>query len=152
MENGAFVKVPYILGENADDGTDFVPFGLNTEKQIEKFYTGWGFDNQTVDKLLELYPNDPKVDIPLSVDGFFNSKIGKHFQRAATITGDISFKAVRRLCSRLWNKHTSIPLRSFRFNAIPNGLPDYLAVTHWVEVPFVMHNTLGKYTAEKDSS
>ena len=86
MQDGAFVKVPYILGENSDDGTDFIPFGLNTDQQVRDFYAKWGFDGGDLDKLLELYPNNPEMDIPLSVPKAFDSKIGRQFQRAATST------------------------------------------------------------------
>ena len=101
MRDGDFIKVPFILGENSDDGTDFVPFGFNNDSAVFDFYSGWSFENDTVDKIMELYPNDPIADIPFSVDAAFNETIGTQFQSAATISGDIAFKSVRPLNSRI---------------------------------------------------
>ncbi len=141
--DGSFVKVPYILGENSDDGTDFPPFGLNNDSDFINFFSGFDFDNTTMKELLVLYPNNPSQEIPLSSTGQFNSTIGLQFKRAATLIGDLFFKAPRRLAAQQWTKHTNVPLYSYRFNAIPNGIPDYFGVTHWQEVPFVFHNVHG---------
>ncbi|KAI9736069.1 MAG: hypothetical protein M1818_006245 [Claussenomyces sp. TS43310] len=141
--DGSFVKVPYILGENSDDGTDFSPFGLNTDADFIEFYQGYGIDNKTLTDLLKLYPNDPLKDSPESFPGVFDETIGHQFKRSATLIGDIGFKAPRRLAAQEWNKHTNTPLYSYRFNAIPNGIPDYFGVTHWQEVPFMLHNVHG---------
>ncbi|KAI9825943.1 MAG: hypothetical protein M1819_000462 [Sarea resinae] len=141
--DGSFVKVPYILGENSDDGTDFSPFGLNSDAEFFEFYQGYDIDNETLTDLLELYPNDALDDIPASFPGEFNQTIGLQFKRSATLIGDIAFKAPRRLAAQEWNKYTDAPLYSYRFNAIPNGVPDYYGVTHWQEVPFMLHNVNG---------
>jgi carboxylesterase type B len=143
LMDGSFVKVPYILGDNSDDGTDFTPQGINTDDDFITFYRGYGIDNTTLSELVDLYPNDPNNDIPLSAPGVFNDTIGLQFKRSATLIGDIGFKAPRRLAAQQWNKYTSIPLYSYRFNAIPNGIPDYYGVTHFQEVPFVFHNVHG---------
>jgi triacylglycerol lipase len=144
LMDGSFVKVPYILGDNSDEGTDFVIQGINTDDDFIAYYKGFGMDNATLTELLKLYPNDPKNDIPLSSPGIFNDSIGLQFKRSATLTGDIVFKAPRRFAARQWNKFTNIPLYSYRFNAIPNGIPDYYAVTHGQEVAFVFHNIHGE--------
>jgi carboxylesterase type B len=141
--DGSFVKVPYILGDNSDDGTDFTPQGINTDDDFIAFYQGYGIDNATLIDLLKLYPNDPSNDIPLSAPGVFNDTIGLQFKRSATLIGDIAFKAPRRLAAQQWNKYTNTSLYSYRFNTIPNGIPDYYGVTHFQEVPFVFHNVRG---------
>lgn len=141
--DGSFVKVPYILGDNSDDGTDFTPQGINTDDEFTAFYQGYGIDNTTLTELLELYPNDPNDDVPLSAPGVFNDTIGLQFKRSATLLGDIGFKAPRRLAAQQWNKHTNTPLYSYRFNAIPNGVANYYGVTHFQEVSFVFYNIHG---------
>lgn len=143
LKDGAFVKVPYIMGVNSDDGTDFTPQGINTDEDFIAFYQGYGIDNATLGDLIRLYPNDPNNDIPLSAPGVFNDAIGLQFKRSATLIGDIGFQAPRRLAAQMWNEHTDVALYSYRFNAIPNGIPDYYGVTHFQEVPFVFHNVHG---------
>ncbi|MCJ1474853.1 hypothetical protein MMC13_003513 [Lambiella insularis] len=141
--NGAFVKVPFILGENSDDGTDFPPFGINNDTGFADFFSGFDLDQTTLNDLMKLYPNTPNDDIPLSAPGVFNETVGFQFKRAATLIGDMFFKSPRRLAAQQWNKHTNVSLYSYRFNAIPNGIPNYYGVTHWQEVPFVFHNIEG---------
>lgn len=143
LSDGSFVKVPYILGDNSDDGTDFTPQGINTDDDFRTFYQGYGIDNATLSEILELYPNDLNNDIPVSAPGVFNDTVGLQFKRSATLIGDIGFKAPRRLAAQQWNKHTNMSLYSYRFNAIPNGIPDYYGVTHFQEVPFIFHNVHG---------
>lgn len=148
LQDGSFIKVPYILGDNSDEGTDFIPFGLNTDDDVSNFFAGFDFDNATLSSLLHLYPDDPSSNLPISSPSNFNSTIGAQFKRAATLISDLTFKAPRRLAATAWLQHTtpndSAPLYSYRFNTIPNGIPDYFAVTHFQEVSFVFHNVEGQ--------
>ncbi|KAI1082040.1 carboxylesterase family protein [Whalleya microplaca] len=150
--DGSYVKVPYILGECSDDGTDFTPLGLNTEADFSQYISAFGFDNATLEDLFRLYSDTPQASaeyIPVSAPYNFNETIGLQFKRTATLLGDLFFKAPRRLASQVWtaqnsaDNRTQAPLYSFRFNAIPNGVPDYLAATHWTDVPFVFHDIAG---------
>jgi hypothetical protein len=134
--DGSFVRIPYILGINSDDGTDFPPFGINDDSDFNSFFSGFGIPNDTLFQIEKLYPDSPKTDIPLSFPGRFNDTIGLQFKRCATLTGDF-FQAPRRLASQQWVKHTNTSLYSYRFNAIPDGIPDYYEVTHFKEVTFV---------------
>jgi carboxylesterase type B len=141
--DGSFVKVPYILGINSDDGTDFPAFGINDNSDFTAFFSGFGIPNDTLSQIETLYPDSPDTDIPLSSPGRFNDTIGLQFKRSATLIGDLFFQAPRRLASQQWVKHTNASLYSYRFNAIPNGIPDYFGVTHFQDVPFVFHNVRG---------
>lgn len=40
VAEGAFVKVPIIVGANSDEGTSFAPKGLNTSEQFKQFLIG----------------------------------------------------------------------------------------------------------------
>jgi triacylglycerol lipase len=79
----------------------------------------------------------------LSSLGRFNDTIGLLFKRSATLIGDLFFQAPRRLASQQWVKYTNASLYSYHFNAIPNGITDYFGVTHFQEVPFVLHSVKG---------
>jgi carboxylesterase type B len=144
LQSGDFVKVPYIMGVNSDEGTDFVPFGLNTDNDFASFYAGFNIDNATFSHLTHLYPNNSANDIPASHPGPFDNTIGLQFKRAATLFTDAVFVAPKRLSAQEWVKHTNKSLYSYRFNTIPHGVPDYFSVTHFQEVPFVFHNVEGQ--------
>lgn len=147
---GDFVRVPYILGDNSDEGTDFVPMGLNTDAQFLSFFKGYGLSNATLHDLARLYPDNPRQDIPASHPRRFNRTIGLQFKRAATLEMDLAFKAPRRLAAQAWLNHTKAPLYTYRFNTIPNGIPDVFSVTHFQEVSFVFHNIHGQGYPDMD--
>ncbi|TVY36100.1 Lipase [Lachnellula subtilissima] len=144
LQDGAFVKVPYIIGVNSDEGTDFVDFGLNTDEEFDAFWKPFGIDDATYANLTELYPDDPANDIPASHPAAFDETIGTQFKRAATLFTDAVFVAPKRLTAQEWVKHTTVPLYSYHFDTIPHGIPDYFAVTHFQEAMFVFHNVEGQ--------
>ena len=162
IEDGCFVKVPYILGDNSDEGTDFVPFGLNTDEDLIEYLAGYNLSNSTISDLLILYPQNSSSLIPASHPAQFNSTIGIQFKRAATLLTDLAFKGPRRLAAKSWLNHTTpfpnnnitspvAPLYTYRFSTIPNGIPSYLSVTHFQEVAFVFHNTQGQGYPDVDA-
>ncbi|TVY83757.1 Lipase [Lachnellula suecica] len=144
IEDGDFVKVPYIMGENTDEGTGFIPFGINTDSDFTNYFAGWGLDNTTLSEFARLYPNNAPNEVPATHPASFDETIGLQFKRAATLMTDALFTAPKRLASEAWVKNTNASLYSYRFNTIPNGVPDYFAVTHYVEVAFVFHNVKGQ--------
>ena len=144
LQDGDFVKVPYIMGDNSDEGTDFIPLGINTDGDFTSFFTTFGIDNTTLSDLARLYPNDPPNNIPASHPDRFNETIGLQFKRAATLMTDALFVAPKRLAAEAWDKHTNASLYSYRFNTITNGIPENKAVTHYQEVAFVFHNVEGQ--------
>lgn len=125
-----------------------MPFGLDSDDDFDEFWEGFGVDNETYTTLLDLYPADSKHNIPASHPGNFDNSTGTQFKRAATLFTDAVFVAPKRLSSRLWVNHTkhlaNANLYTYRFDTIPHGIPDYFAVTHFQEVAFVMHNTVGQ--------
>ena len=74
LEDGSFVKVPYIMGDNSDEGTDFVPFGLNTDQDLIEYLAGYNFSNSTISDLLTLYPQNSSSLIPASHPAQFNHR------------------------------------------------------------------------------
>lgn len=52
------------------------------------------------------------------------------------------FIAPRRLTCETWAR-AGVPAYSYRFNAIPAGIPYYLGVTHVQEIEFVFYNLNG---------
>ena len=154
LEDGSFVKVPYIIGDTSDEGTDFVPFGINTDEDLIGYLKGYNLTNSTITMLLDLYPQDSPSLIPSTHPSQFNSSIGHQYKRTATLLTDIIFKAPRRLVAQSWLNHTvpnssdttitTAPLYTYRFATIPNGIPDEYSATHFQEVAFVFHNIHGQ--------
>ena len=156
LKDGSFVRVPYIMGDNSDEGTDFGPFGLNSNADVTTYLQGYNLSNEVIHDILQLYPENSTDLVLASHPAQFNTTIGTHFKQSATILTDILFKAPRRLTARYWTQHTAsdntsekavssnASLYTYRFNTIPNSVPDFLGVTHFTEVAFVFHNIRGR--------
>jgi triacylglycerol lipase len=76
------VRVPYSLGINSDDGTDFPPFFINSGSNLTTFLSGFGIPSDTLAQIEALYHDTPNIDIPLSSPGRFNDTIGLLFKEA----------------------------------------------------------------------
>ncbi|OAA38785.1 Carboxylesterase, type B [Cordyceps fumosorosea ARSEF 2679] len=68
LDGGAFVKVPVISGTNKDEGTTFIPVGINTTAQFRDFLIVGKFGFHTpasvADKFLQLVPRRPVTGHP----------------------------------------------------------------------------------------
>ncbi|KAL9106326.1 MAG: hypothetical protein Q9227_008662 [Pyrenula ochraceoflavens] len=149
LSRGAFKQVPYLIGDNSDEGTAFTAPGLNSDSDLISWLSSsFRLSPSTINTLLALYPNEPSSSLlPHSHPSNFNTTIGTHFKRAATIITDLAFVGPRRLITENWLQHTDpkrASLYTYRFNTIPNGIPDHLAATHFQEIPFVFHLTRGR--------
>ncbi|KAF2169199.1 hypothetical protein M409DRAFT_64945 [Zasmidium cellare ATCC 36951] len=141
LEKGAFVKVPYIVGVNSDEGTGFSR-PVNTTAQLLQGLTAQGYDNATAQDLSILYPDIPDIGIPATLPGRPNATIGSQFKRTSAMYGDMSMTAPRRLSAQMWTKH-GVPAYSYRFNVLVNGISYIFGAVHFQEVAFVFHNTEG---------
>lgn len=143
LSHGDIVQVPYLLGDNSDEGTCFAGLGLNTDHDIIDYLTALGLSTDVITKLLELYPTNSTELIPASHPSSFDSTIGRQWKRIATILTDLLMVAPRRLVIECLLAHTNVSIFNYHFNTIPGGVPDYYAVTHFMEVPFIFHNIEG---------
>ncbi|KAJ3539891.1 hypothetical protein NM208_g5305 [Fusarium decemcellulare] len=142
LEDGAFVKVPYIIGDNTDEGTSFSPFSINTEEELRKYLSTYQFSKKDLSMLLNLYPSG-SPDLILQGLEPWNATIGAEWSRISTIIGDLMFILTRHVSTQAWAKNTDTPLYVYRFNATPNGVPDVWSATHFMEAPWFFHNTEG---------
>jgi len=92
LSKGQFVKVPLLIGCNADEGTSFGAgegpggLGVNTDAEFSAAIAQGGPDNETIQILEALYPNIPALGIPdeATYSGPENSSIeGSQFKRVA---------------------------------------------------------------------
>ncbi|KAL5355750.1 Alpha/Beta hydrolase protein [Aspergillus floccosus] len=139
MEAGKFVKVPYLIGGNSDEGTSFAVRGIETNEQFREVVGGWGLDNATVDILAALYPAIPEIGIPAIMPGRPPAGYGEQYKRVAAFQGDANIHAPRRLAAQVWASH-DIPVYSYLFDvADPSSWP-YAGANHGAELPYVFHN------------
>lgn len=153
LHSGRFAHIPHLYGTNSDEGTDNAPAGgvINTDKEIYDFLkgsTGFGFPDAVIDKVLELYPDDPAQGIPLNTGDERFAEQGVQFKRIAAIMGDVFYHATRLDDARHYSKYA--PTYIYRFNTKPwqnnpiategGEAPAYKGVSHFSEVAFVFAN------------
>ncbi|KAI0036275.1 carotenoid ester lipase precursor [Vararia minispora EC-137] len=97
---GSVAAVPFVTGNNDDEGTIFslTNSNLTTDDEVEaylaKFYIVGNNSTAAVKRVLELYPDDPAQGSPFDT-GSANA-ITPQYKRIAAILGDIVFQAPRR--------------------------------------------------------
>lgn len=117
LHSGRFAHIPHILGTNSDEGTDNAPVGLETTSDLRHYLTHSGFSYPpfVVDSILDLYPDDPALGIPLNTGPERFAERGNQYKRAAAIVGDIFYHAPRLDDARHYAKHQKNTY-VFRFN------------------------------------
>lgn len=165
VAEGAFVKVPIIVGANSDEGTSFAPKGLNTSEQFKQFLICRFFISSTLglncltstagtspmnvttaQRVLDAYSlQSPENDlVNLGPSDFVPPAYpyGMQYRRATTYSTDQTFTANRRLACQLWAAY-SLVAYCYRFNAVPAWAGPYDGSTHFAEVAFAMKNLEG---------
>lgn len=162
LHSGRFAHIPHLYGTNSDEGTDNAPgpnTPLTTESELRTYLarsTGFGFPDAVISRLLELYPDDPTLGIPLNTGADRFSYY--QYKRVAAIVGDVFYHAPRLDDAR---HYARAPTFVYRFNTRPvagfgnmdfngsagggNGTtvmlaPAYKGVAHFSEVGFVFAN------------
>lgn len=147
LEQGRFAQIPHLYGSNSDEGTDNVIPGIDTDEELRyhlQHNTGFQFPNTTIDKILDLYPDDPAVGVPIDTGTERFTQYGYQYKRAAAIIGDVFYHAPRLADARVYATHS--PTYIYRFNTRPwqnaTGMlaAAYKGVQHFSEVAFVFAN------------
>ncbi|GME48397.1 extracellular lipase [Neofusicoccum parvum] len=158
LHTGRFAHVPHLYGTNTDEGTDNAPADgtINTDADLRHYLlhrTGFNFPPATVDRLLELYPDDPAAGIPANTGAERFAELGWQYKRVAAIVGDAFYHAPRLDDARHYAVGTAATY-VYRFNtrafvnATTANSTDYVGtlapaskgVSHFTEVAFVMGN------------
>lgn len=121
VRRGAFVKVPYLLGGNANEGVTFARDGIGTPGEFTAMLRSWGLDARTCQKLEEMYP----------------ATLSQEY-RAQVVTGDWKVHSSRRLASQMWAAY-GVPSYAYIFNISSDILP----ASHFTEVAFAFDNVQG---------
>ncbi|KAI9739845.1 MAG: hypothetical protein M1818_004901 [Claussenomyces sp. TS43310] len=98
-KEGKFAKVPFILGDQEDEGTLFAlsQTNLTTTEDVVEYFSSVYFQSATKEQVkafVDLYPEDPSAGAPFGT-GLLNN-IYPQFKRVAAIIGDTTFILLRR--------------------------------------------------------
>ncbi|KAF9011689.1 esterase 1 [Cyathus striatus] len=140
---GQFAKLPFITGTNLDEGTIFTPKNIDSEDLLHESIIA-NFTpplvsaqelNAAVNRLLQLYPNDPSLGSPFNT-GNQTFGLSPVFKQTAALNGDISFQSQR----RFWIQTASnagVKTFGYLFTQPQPTLPPVDGVEHSSEVTFV---------------
>ncbi|KAH7348648.1 triacylglycerol lipase [Rhexocercosporidium sp. MPI-PUGE-AT-0058] len=146
IASGKFVKVPFLLGRNFDEGTSFAPRGINTTEQFLQLVRSAGPDNATALTIAALYPDIPEIGIPATLSGRpppSQAALGVQWKRAASYIGDLRQHASRRFQAQKWAEYNATAY-SYHFNVFTAGFDATIGVGHFTEVAFMMYNIGGR--------
>ncbi|KAF3393217.1 Lipase 1 [Talaromyces pinophilus] len=146
-KNGNFVRVPLLIGTNFDEGTSFGIRGINTTEEFKEslLYNAPSLTEEVIDKIAELYPDDPNLGIPSTLKGRPppGSPYGTQWKRSAAYGGDLTMQTGRRITTEAWARY-GVSAYSYHFDVLVNGVSEYIGSTHFQEVAFVFDNTAGQ--------
>ena len=115
--DGKFAAVPYIIGDQEDEGTLFSlsTSNISTTEQLEDYLSTYYFQDATSEQIQQLvanYPEDPSAGSPYNT-GVLN-ELYPQFKRIASLLGDLVFILTRHIflnCSA--NAHPDVPFWSY---------------------------------------
>uniref|UniRef100_A0A0C4DIB9 Carboxylesterase type B domain-containing protein n=1 Tax=Fusarium oxysporum (strain Fo5176) TaxID=660025 RepID=A0A0C4DIB9_FUSOF len=146
LKDGAFVKVPIIVGATTDEGTSFSKLGINKTAQFIAAIENSSppINISFARTIAKAYPERSQDQVlhNLASDRVPPPNYGKQFRRAATYYGDVNMVAPRRLTAEVW-AGKGLPVYSYRFDAIPAWATYVQGATHFVDVAFSMINLNG---------
>ncbi|KAH6985504.1 lipase 2 [Ilyonectria destructans] len=144
LQNGEFVKVPFLTGDTSDEGTAFTGFGLNTDQDVVDILAPMGLSNATIQELLDHYPYNNDKDLVIQGHpGLFNETIGLRRKQVASILTDLFFVVPRKMAVEAMVRHSSHPIFTYRWDTMFGGIADYYGVIHFSDAPFVFHSVEG---------
>jgi triacylglycerol lipase len=83
LQAGKFVKVPFLIGANHDEGTAFGPRGINTTAEVVEYLSAYVTDNSSINILTALYPDIPEIGIPGTFQGRPGGDLGLMYKRTS---------------------------------------------------------------------
>nr|GAT60463.1 predicted protein [Mycena chlorophos] len=145
--SGKWNRVAFLMGSNTDEGRSFAPLGANTTAEVTADLSRSVPNSKDLDRLLELYPDEPALGCPFNTGDFQLNPIqngafgtpGAQNKRVQAITGDIMMAAGPRLLGQLLSKE--VPFYKYRFNHVPwsvsFSVEDFIG--HFTEVGYAFN-------------
>jgi carboxylesterase type B len=115
--NGQFASVPFIIGDQEDEGTLFslVQSNITTTDQLVEYLSTVFFHDATIEQVKQLvatYPDDPSAGSPYNTGSL--NEIYPQYKRVASILGDLVFILTRRgFLNYAASAHPSVPSWSY---------------------------------------
>lgn len=143
MNSGKIAKVPFIVGDQEDEGTLFALFQPNvtkTEHIVDHLAHVWkGADRDNIQRLVDTYPDDPSAGSPFHTGPLWNWY--PQFKRMAALLGDIVFTLQRRAFLR----SAEVPCWTF-ISSYDRGTP-ILGTFHISDIIQVFYGVLPNYAS-----
>jgi len=96
---GNVAKIPFVTGNDDDEGTLFSQYNLNitTDSEFRDYITEFYLPNATaseIDTVLKMYPSDPAQGSPFDTGS--NNTLSPEYKRISAFQGDFIFQGPRR--------------------------------------------------------
>ncbi|KAK1637683.1 Carboxylesterase [Colletotrichum phormii] len=146
LAKGNFVKVPYIIGHNTDEGSAFIPGNnfdnatfystskIDTDEQFRGYIVSLKANETVASRLFELYPQNATDQALATYPDDLGAELGYQYKRAVTLAGDSNIIAPTRYTAQMWAAY------NYRWDVIVSGLPRYIGATHAKEIFFVFND------------
>ncbi|KAG8703461.1 hypothetical protein FRC09_004149 [Ceratobasidium sp. 395] len=139
IHSGRFAKIPFISGNQLDEGTVFVD-GANTNSDQDLINAAAAVDisNKAMEELLHYYPTPPEYGSPYNTgDQTFGQ--GAQYKRFASIYGDYALQAARRDHLNVAQKF-GVKVWAYIMSEKPLNFVPLYGIRHGGNVPFFMQS------------
>ncbi|KAK1461792.1 lipase 2 [Colletotrichum cuscutae] len=148
LAKGNFVKVPYIIGHNTDEGSAFIPGNnfdnatfyptskIDTDEQFREYIASLKANETVASRVFDIYRQNATDQALATYPDDLGAELGYQYKRAVTLAGDSNIIAPTRYTAQMWAAY-NVPLYKYRWDVIVSGLPRYIGATHAKEIFFV---------------
>ncbi|KAL0780021.1 hypothetical protein CaCOL14_004505 [Colletotrichum acutatum] len=148
LAKGNFVKVPYIIGHNTDEGSAFIPGNnfdnatfyptskIDTDEQFRDYIVSLKANETVASRVFDLYRQNATDQALATYSDDLGAELGYQYKRAVTLAGDSNIIVPTRYTAQMWAAY-NVPLYKYRWDVIVSGLPRYIGATHAKEIFFV---------------
>ncbi|KAK1537851.1 lipase 2 [Colletotrichum paranaense] len=148
LAKGNFVKVPYIIGHNTDEGSAFIPGNnfdnatfyptskIDTDEQFREYIASLKANETVASRVFDIYRQNATDHALATYPDDLGAELGYQYKRAVTLAGDSNIIAPTRYTAQMWAAY-NVPLYKYRWDVIVSGLPRYIGATHAKEIFFV---------------
>ncbi|WWD21657.1 hypothetical protein CI109_106143 [Kwoniella shandongensis] len=139
LSQGKFARIPFISGNNKDEGTSFVPQFVNSTAAalaVVNLFEPRDPSNETLAQLFALYPPVASAGSPFDT-GNNTFGLSAAWKQATAIVGDATFQANRRYFIRQANQYGFDQTWTYQFEQLTPGQPPIKGVYHASEIPYV---------------
>ncbi|PSS20628.1 hypothetical protein M430DRAFT_139316 [Amorphotheca resinae ATCC 22711] len=132
VENGQYAKVPFIVGDQEDEGTLFslLQSNISTTEDLVNYLSTIFFHDASIEQLEDLvatYPDDPSAGSPFNTGPLY--ELYPQFKRLAAILGDLTFTLTRRVFLNIASK-VSPDVPSWSYLASYDNVIPFLGTFH----------------------